>query len=112
MEIIEELYATHFVENYAKKLAGELDKPYLEDIIGDLYLMICEQSAETIKSIYNGCGINCFRRYISGLVYRQMRSTNSRIWRKYKRAVSVTQPLSTVSNLEEVLKQWEESEKC
>lgn len=112
MDIITELYETHFVENYARKIAGELDKPFLDDIIGDLYVMICEQRADTIQSIYNGCGINCFRRYVSGLIVRQMKSTNSKVWRKYKKNADKTQPLSTVTNLEEYMKRWEENEKC
>lgn len=83
-EIISELYATRFVENYTRKIASGIDLAIFQDIIGEIYLKICELPEKVITEIYNGCGINCFRRYVSGLIYRQVKSSNSTIYWKYK----------------------------
>lgn len=93
-QIIEELVATHFVENYTRQIGDSLDQQNLDDIVAELYLMICEIPESFITGIYNGCGINCFRRYISGLIVRQLRSTNSKIYRKYKRVAIRTKLVS------------------
>lgn len=105
-QILVELYETHFVDNYSRKIAGVVDRMYLEDIVGDLYLMICELPADLVTTVYNRCGINCFRQYISGMIYRQMMSTNSKVYRKYKKHAYDTIPASQVENIDKI---WEES---
>lgn len=106
-QILVELYETHFVENYARKTAGEVDRRYLEDIVGELYLMICELPDKFITDIYNACGLNCFRRYVAGIVVRQMRSTNSKVYRVYKRHAFDVVPASQVEEFDRI---WEGSE--
>jgi hypothetical protein len=101
-QILVELYDTQFVDNYARKIAGVVDRMYLEDIVGDLYLMICELPADLIVTVYNRCGINCFRQYISGMIYRQMKSTNSKVYRNYKKHAYDTIPASQVENIDKV----------
>lgn len=81
-QIITELYNTHFVENYARKFCGEADMVNYEDIIQELYLLICEKE-EAITKAYKKGGINAVRRYASGLITRQLRSTRSSTYRKY-----------------------------
>jgi hypothetical protein len=105
-QILMELYRTHFVENYARKIANDADRVFLDDIVGELYVIICELPERTITDIYNGCGINCFRRYISGIVVRQMRSENSKVYRLYKLHAQRHIPASMVENFETL---WEES---
>ena len=90
--IIRELYDTHFVENYARQFAGKADSVYFDDIVAELYCMICELPEHVVTSAYRQGGINAIRRYVSGLIAKQMRSTNSRIYRKYTRHVYNEQP--------------------
>ena len=106
-EILTELYNTHFVENYAFKMAGKLDKIFFEDIVGELYLFICELPEDFIMGIYNKCGINCFRQYVSGIIVKQLRSKNSIIYRKYKKGYNTTIPLSLIPRPTPT---WEENE--
>lgn len=96
-EIITELESTGFVENYANKFCGQMDRVYFEDIVAELYLIICELPASLVEQIYNGCGIDCFRRYVSGVIIRQMRSTNSRVFRKYTGHVYREVPMEIVN---------------
>lgn len=105
-QIIMELYETNFVEKYARKIANDADRMFLDDIVAELYLYICEMPTDLITGIYNRCGINCFRRYISGVVFKQMRSQNSKIYWKYKRHAQRYIPASQVENFERL---WEES---
>lgn len=107
-EIITELYRTRFVENYAFKIAGEIDRIYFEDIVGDLYLIICELPDEFIVNLYNKCGINCFRQYVSGIIIKQIRSFNSKVYRQYKKDYGNVIPLSQIENADQL---WAENEK-
>ena len=87
-QIITELYNTHFVENYARKFCGEADMVNYEDIVQELYLKICEVPAATLQAAYAKGGINAVRRYVSGLITRQLRSTRSNtIYKKYTEKV-------------------------
>lgn len=107
-EIITELYDTHFVENYAFKIAGDIDRAFFDDIVGDLYLFICELPEEFVVNLYNKCGINCFRQYVSGIIVKQLFSTNSKVYRQYKRDFAKTILLSSIENADEI---WAENEK-
>lgn len=101
-EIITELYRTRFVENYAFKIAGDIDRAFFEDIVGDLYLFICELPDEFVINLYNKCGINCFRKYVSGIIVKQLFSTNSKVYRQYKKNYGRTIPLSSIENTDEL----------
>ena len=105
-QIIEELARTCFVENYARKIAKAADMVYFEDIVGDLWLAVCELPVTLVTEIYNKCGIDCFRKYVSGVIYRQMRSTNSKVFRRYKKHAFDTIPASQVENIERI---WDAS---
>lgn len=91
-QIITELYATHFVDNYVRCFAGKADRVYLDDITAELYLIISELPATLLTGIYASHGINGIRRYVSGVITRQLRSDNSRVYRKYTRHVYRHQP--------------------
>lgn len=105
-QILTELYETHFVENYTHKLASNADMEMFDDIVGEIYVIICELPAKLITQIYNGCGINCFRRYVSGIINKQIRSNNSRVYRVYKRHMFKT---IAASNLPDFDWLWEEN---
>lgn len=94
-DILTELYNTHFVENYARKFCGVADMQYYDDIVQELYLLLCEKS-DTIQAAYSKGGINAVRRYASGLITRQLRSTRSNsIYQKYTIRVYTEIPTPT-----------------
>ena len=97
VEILDELYRSGWVEMDARKFLGAADRIYADDIIAELWLIICELPARLVEEIYGGCGEECLRRYISGLIKNQLRSTNSRIYKKYTMHVYRNKPTETVS---------------
>ena len=107
-QILEEMYRDHSVERYVLKLANELDKQLYEDIVGELYLMLCELNGEVVEEIYNGCGKTCFQRYVFCIVKRQVHSKNSKIYWQYKRHIEITIPSSQINDFDRI---WEESER-
>ena len=84
-EILVELYNTQFVENYAKKFVKGNDIEFLEDEIQELYLIAAEIPEERIISMYRADGINGVRRFMAGVIHRQMNSTTSLIHSKYRK---------------------------
>lgn len=96
-QIITELKRTKFVENYARRFAFGAEAVYFDDIVAELYMQICELPTSLMVQIYEGCGINCFRRYVSGLIIRQLRSKNSKIYKKYTLHVKIEEPVESMS---------------
>lgn len=84
-QVLDEIYRDHTVERYVNKMASESDLEFYDDIVGELYLMLCELPAKTVEEIYNGCGKKCFQRYVYCIIEKQIKSANSIIYRKYKR---------------------------
>ena len=84
-EILVELYNTQFVENYAKKFVKGNDIENLEDEIQELYLIAAEIPEERLISMYRADGINGVRRFMAGVIHRQMNSTTSLIHSKYRK---------------------------
>ena len=68
VEILAELYRSGWVEMDVRKFLGAADRIYADDIIAELWLIICELPARLVEEIYGGCGEECLRRYISGLI--------------------------------------------
>ena len=84
-QIINELYNTKFVENYCFQLATSDDKEDIEDIIQEIWLIISEISEDRLINLYKkGKGINGVRRFVAGIISRQIRSTTSLIHKKYR----------------------------
>ena len=84
-EILVELYNTQFVENYAKKFVKGNDIENLEDEIQELYLIAAEIPEERLINMYRADGINGVRRFMAGVIHRQMNSTTSLIHSKYRK---------------------------
>lgn len=84
-EILVELYNTQFVENYAKKFVKGNDIENLEDEIQELYLIAAEIPEERLINMYRTDGINGVRRFMAGVIHRQMNSTTSLIHSKYRK---------------------------
>lgn len=80
--ILNELIATKFVENYCRlKLTNkEID---IEEAIQHIYLIICEIEEEKLIQWYNEGGINKIRQVVSGIISRQLNSTNSEFYYTY-----------------------------
>lgn len=96
-QIITELYKSHFVERYARQYMGEADRINHDDIIQELWLMICEIQPYFICGLYTSGGINAVRRYVSGMIVRQMRSDRSTIFHKYTERVYKELPTASVA---------------
>ena len=84
-QVLDEIYRDHTVERYVSKMSSMSDLEFYDDIVGELYLMLCELPAKTVEDIYNGCGKKCFQRYVYCIIEKQVKSANSIIYRKYKR---------------------------
>lgn len=80
--ILNELIETKFVENYCRlKLTNkEID---VEEAIQHIYLIICEIEEEKLIQWYNEGGINKIRQVVSGIISRQLNSTNSEFYYTY-----------------------------
>lgn len=95
-EIITELARTRFVENYARRFCGKADLLNYEDIVGELWLIICEKDESKILGWYARGGMDGVRRVVSGIIHRQLRSKTSDIYLKYTRRVYVEQPRGNI----------------
>lgn len=76
---------------------GEADRINHDDIIQELWLMICEIQPYFICGLYNSGGINAVRRYVSGMIVRQMRSDRSTIFHKYTERIYKELPTASVA---------------
>ena len=95
-EILVELYQTKFVENFARKFCGKADMVYFDDIVAELYLILCEMPASKLVAVYYSCddrsNIDCLRRFVAGVIVHQLRSKESRIYLRYTRHVYRQKP--------------------
>ena len=77
------IYNTHLVEWYSTYI---LQKPYeddlVQDLIGELYLIICEIKEEKWKELY-AQGQYAVSAYVTGIIHQQIISVNSAIYKKY-----------------------------
>lgn len=96
--IINELLESQFIPNYIKKIADPSDIEFLEDAENDVWLIVLSIPEEKLKGIYNG-NLNNLRRFVSGIIHRQIKSTSSSYYRTYKRPLKYID--STPLTLEE-----------
>lgn len=77
------IYNTHLVEWYSTYI---LQKPYeddlVQDLIGELYLIICEIKEEKWNELYQQ-GKFAISGYVTGIIKQQLWSDTSRIYTKY-----------------------------
>lgn len=83
-EIILELYKSEFVPKYVHVVAHPTDADNMDDIIAEIWLMICEIDDSRLLAIYNDGGMGQINRYVSGMIWNQLRSTNSAYYKRYK----------------------------
>lgn len=88
-EVLNYLLSTNLVDNYIKKIAFSNDYEQIEDITQEIWLQICEVSEEKWEQLLNqGTEKDKFtkcRAFTSGLIHRNIRSTNSKVWYKLKK---------------------------
>lgn len=87
-QILQELYNTQFVENYLKTFVRSNDIDFVQDEIQDIYLIVGEMDEERLKGFYDKGGINAVRRFVAGVIYRQMNSKTSKIHSLYRKRQS------------------------
>lgn len=97
-ELINKIVSCGFVENYIKQLIGYDQN--LADYTQEIYLMVLEQK-DRVCNIYNEQGWKKTIAYLSGLIYRQLKSKTSAIYRKYKRPAELELHIIETCNVTE-----------
>lgn len=82
-DIITWLIHTQFVDNYIIKLIGN-DDTSVDDVIQDIYLDILEMKQEDWDRLTRQ-GYAAIRAYVSGMIHRQICSSTSPTYYKYRR---------------------------
>lgn len=80
-QCLEELIKTNFIPNYVKKIS--YNKRDLDDIIQDIYILIYELPDDQVVRLFIQGGVNQLRKFVSGLIVRQLCSKNGKIRKKY-----------------------------
>lgn len=83
--ILNWLYNRGLVQNYIRKLEYEtIDEETIQDIIQEMWLYLIEKK-DKLKELYDTQGITGLTAYVSGIIARQVHSSTSTIYNKYKR---------------------------
>lgn len=82
-DIIDWLIHTQFVDFYSIKLSSN-DDTSIDDVIQDVYLDILEMSQEDWDRLTKQ-GFGAIRAYVSGMIHRQVCSSTSPSYYKYRR---------------------------
>lgn len=88
-EILQYLYDLNFIDGYTRQLANGSDWRIIDDILQEIWLQLCEVSNEKWQALLDqGTRKDKFkalRGYVSGLIYRNVKSVNSRVYSRLKR---------------------------
>lgn len=88
-ELLEYVYNLNLVPAYTRQLANSSDWAQIEDITQEIWLQICEVPEEKwAKLLGQGTKKDSFkavRGYISGLIYRNVKSVNSKVYNRLKK---------------------------
>lgn len=83
-DIVEWLIKTDFVTNYIQKLLYNSDYDLLEDITQEIWLILLDEiSQDRWNEIYSQ-GVKNIIQFTSGVIYHQIRSKNSKLFKAYK----------------------------
>lgn len=83
-DIIEWLIQTDFVTNYIQKLLYNSDYDFLEDITQEIWLILLDEiSQDRWNEIYSQ-GVKNIIQFTSGVIYHQVRSNRSKLFKAYK----------------------------
>lgn len=83
-QILKNLQETNFIPSYIRRLSHATDGEFIDDLEQEIWVVVCALSDEKLKAIYSG-NINNLRRYVAGVIHRQIKSTTSAYYRTYKR---------------------------
>lgn len=101
-EILKALYDSEFIHYYCVDMGDTaLDKANMDDIIQDIWVMVCSTKPGVLERLWDEGGLNQVRKYCSGLISRQLHSKSSTIYRKYKRHAMTFIPVGDVKGGEE-----------
>lgn len=84
-ETIQYLIDLGFVERYTTKLLGSID----QDIIQDIWVQILEIPESKWELLWSQSS-KAITGYVSGLIFRNIRSCNSIIYNKYRKNIEYT----------------------
>lgn len=77
------------VQGYVAKLIYIDDIPDYDDFVQECFLQICEVKPEKWEALWQqgtkNDGAKAVRGYVSGIIHRNVKSRNSRLWTKLKR---------------------------
>lgn len=96
-DIINWLNYTGLVDNYIRKLEfTDVDPEIINDEIQECWLMICEIPQEKWDNLYMQ-GTTPIKAFISGLIFRQIHSNSSPVYKKYKQKFNKIKHISDKS---------------
>lgn len=105
-KLIQTIYDLGLVQNYAKKISYKADLQDYDDIQQELFLILLEVKDETWEKLLREGKENdplfSVRAYVSGLIYRQIRSKNSKIYSKFKKYKEHEHTQNNWGNLENI----------
>ena len=99
-EILQYIYDLQFVPNYVRKLANSDDWEIINDEIQDIWLQLCEVKDEKWQTLLEqgtkNDSFKAVRGYVSGLVYRNIKSVNSKLYYRLKKHQERELPMGDV----------------
>lgn len=88
-ELLQFIYDLGLVQGYCRKLANSSDWPMIDDLVQEIFLQLCEvpedKWADLQKQGTKKDNMKAVRGYVSGLIYRNIKSKNSRYYNKMKK---------------------------
>ena len=98
-EILKALYDSEFIHYYCVDIGDTaLDKANMDDIIQDIWVMICSSKPGVLERLWDEGGLNQVRKYCSGMISRQLHSKSSTIYRRYKRHAMLNVPMGDMKD--------------
>lgn len=88
-KLIMEIYELGLVQNYIKKIGFSNDLEIYEDVVQEIWLQIteipCEKWDDLLAQGTEKDKLKSVRGYITGLIFRNLRSENSKLYHKLKK---------------------------
>lgn len=77
------------MQGYCRKLANSSDWPIIDDLVQEIFLQLCEvpeeKWADLQKQGTKNDNMKAVRGYVSGLIYRNVKSANSKVYNRLKK---------------------------
>lgn len=109
------IYDLGLVQGYLGKLIYNTDKEDYDDYFQEIFLQLCEVPEEKWQKLWEqgtkNDGAKAIRGYVSGLIHRNVRSKNSRLYYKLKKYKEREVPFSEYLGADGLLGEGNEEEK-